>query len=233
MTKTQSDKRLGYRKYTYNISILFNNSAQSLYWLGFIAADGCIGKQVCKYVDSHYLVIALKESDLQHLLSFCNYINYTNPPLYNKKTKSYGIHITISENDFIRFKSEYNITERKSLTLDPPPLRSLEESLFFIIGYIDGDGSWNISKRDNNLRLGIRGTKQVLTWIKSIFDTIDTPNRITQISVSDGYPYYQLSGKRALSIFYFLNKMNVIKLDRKWGGLPNEEQYIIPYNGRE
>lgn len=153
----------------FNEDFFANPNPTSSYWAGFIAADGCV------YLggDRHKLTIALKSTDEQHLRNLqssigagsiqrgTSYSKERDKTYYNARYSLYSEKIC---NDL---ESVFNIHSRKSLTLKPPNVLAREESLAFIAGYIDGDGSYT----NNGPRpvLKIVGTKQILEWIVNFY----------------------------------------------------------------
>jgi hypothetical protein len=121
------------RKYFFNESYFSNMTNESIYWAGFIAADGCLyGKQKS-------LSIMLSKRDKDHLFKFKDAVKYTGDILDLTKTCTNGarcelVRLTINGcksyyDDLIRL---YNITPKKSLTIRPPDNLTLEQSLIYI-----------------------------------------------------------------------------------------------------
>lgn len=140
---------------------------ENSYWAGFIAADGNIYNRKTGNRQS-LIKIALKSDDSKHLEEFAQTI------VHNKKI--YHGSIKTSENEYNYssiavssnmmagdLDSNFNITERKSLTLKPPTHLAEENALAFIAGYIDGDGSYTHSY--GRPILSVVGTKEMLDWI--------------------------------------------------------------------
>jgi len=108
--------------------IFKNKNSESLYWAGFIAADG----NIC----NSYLNIGLMESDINHLIKFKEWIKADTKVRLKAKTKScyFAIKNPVMCEDILK----YGIYPRKSLTYDPPLF--CEQSVDFWRGMIDGDG---------------------------------------------------------------------------------------------
>lgn len=109
------------------------DSEEKAYWLGFIAADGCVyigGRQ-------HTLRIDLQPRDLHWLERFRDIIA---PGMqitkHGERSYSFGIGSQELVSDLITL----GITPRKSLTLEWPNVPELFE-IPFLLGYFDGDGS--------------------------------------------------------------------------------------------
>ena len=160
LLKTYPEKTLN--KIDFNESFFETiDSEEKAYWLGFIAADGCLSLKIYK------MTLSQAEKDLNHLIKFQKSID-SNHKLCKRINKKQN---TISYNLLLHSKKMYNdlvdkgITPRKSLTLKPP--LNVPENLIqhWIRGYFDGDGSVHIRKSKNTLRFSITGTKEVLEFI--------------------------------------------------------------------
>jgi len=127
-----------------NSRIFQFSNEESLYWAGFIAADGCI----C----NRSLSIALKESDFGHLLKFKKWINGGQSITKDHKAKTvcFAVSHKMIGPDLIK----YGVVPRKSLIYSPPP--ECVGSLDFWRGMIDGDG--HIAK-DGRGMIQLCGTK--------------------------------------------------------------------------
>lgn len=200
------------------------------YIAGFISADGCV-------LDSRAsLIINLHEKDGEHLQKMSSFI--TDAPIIHKliKNQKFGNYIfdcpqtkiTISSKKLLNdLKNNFNMVARKTLIYEPPIHLTNENSLAFLIGNIDGDGSVSIREhkqvQGNNtyiyptLTLKLLGTKSFLEWAKKVFGVyVDlTDVNVNQITNQKIYRF-QISGKKAVEIFHILNKIDVPKMERKW-----------------
>src|SRR6478736_4834234 len=148
------------------------DTPEKAYWLGFIAADGCI-------YEKGALSIALAAKDRDVLVSFLKFLGANNPIKSMVIKSSNGItaeycKIVISSKRMIGDLIRHGLTPRKSLTLKPPMLK---ENLrrFYILGYFDGDGGISFAKISTRKEMfqsnvSFTGTKEVLLWIASFFD---------------------------------------------------------------
>lgn len=141
---------------------------ENSYWAGFISADGCVYEQG-KYKS---VKISLAAKDKNHLISFCEMTGANNPNQSKVSSSSGGIHeaLTVSVRNAQwpkDLKNNFNIVCRKT-KINKPPNLSYENSLAFIAGYIDGDGSYSWNSKQNSPTLSILGTKEVLEWIQSV-----------------------------------------------------------------
>lgn len=204
--------------YTLNKHYFSTPNIENCYWAGFIAADGCLWSR------GDAVEISLQETDLNHLKLLAQCVGFDGPV---EKCKSAGSFPTTQCRYRLTFyKSQawhkdlgmnFNITPRKSLTLQPPALTG-KLALAFIIGYIDGDGCFSYCKRDDLNIFTIDGTQQMLEWIKTIFDHEFPSNTLSVVRRSPkGKQYiYRFSGERADRMKAELSKINTPKMHRKW-----------------
>lgn len=149
---------------------------QNSYWAGYIAADGCITER------DHGVVLCCKRDDRIILETIKKHTNCEVPILDEEKInfnklKQYS-RLTIYSQQIVDDLLKYwNITPRKTLTLQPPKYYMKNDlALAFIIGYIDGDGCIRYApdKKYNTkyLEISMAGTKEVLEWIAKIISNI-------------------------------------------------------------
>ena len=156
----------GARKHKFNERYFENiDSEEKAYWLGFIAADGCVYKNK----QSYRLQINLKGSDIDHLKKFqkaiCSDYKITEKKVGKAQSNTCQLKINSTKmcNDLIK----NNIIERKSIIFEPPILNK-NLMRHFIRGYFDGDG-WITSykRKDSNgyrNEVGIIGGKKALNY---------------------------------------------------------------------
>jgi len=189
----------------------------SSYWAGFIAADGSIRKD-------NTLAVVLKYSDSNHLEQFKQDIAYTGSIKRYSQRTNFGIVETTSLRissaaEIIKSLSEnYNVIARKTRVLVPPESLDLQNSVSFIKGLIDGDGSIG-----ENGAMSFAGTYAVCEWVSGILDTICPSNR-------GGVKPYQMKGrdlygisvspKRGRALVDLMNRIAPSRgMARKWGRL--------------
>lgn len=211
----KANRKLTRKQYRVNYGYFSVPNLENSYWAGFIAADG----NVRDSKDS--LRIKLSGSDSQHLEAFKRCSGSTSPvrDSYNgfKKYASLEIHGVSQWKDDLR--KNFNITPRKSLTLQPPNSLSPEQSLAFIAGYIDGDGCiFKEYPPTGHLRLGVQitGTYETLCWIKTLFDKIAPSKHQANIRCIGRIFSYKIVGKKAESVLVTLLQTAAPKLERKW-----------------
>lgn len=220
------------RKYTLNFNFFENYNLISAYWAGFIAADGTIrNKNRLKQIS-----LFLGEKDKNHVIQFAKDLGYNGPIVLRKKTlphnlekifTSFGVQLCGATKLIDNLWTNYNIGPKKSLTLKPPiQIVNNDIKFAFLIGYIDGDGTISLDKK-NRISLDIIGTKELVTWAKDICDYISPcadlkyNPKVRKEKKNSKIFIYGISGLRALKILNVLNKVNVPKLQRKWNKLEN------------
>lgn len=183
------------------------------YWAGFIAADGNVYKRKAGNRQA-IIKIALKSEDDKHLEKFAQAIAH-NKKIYHGSIKTLGREysyssIAVSSNIMAKdLESNFNITERKSLTLKPPTHLSEENAIAFIAGYIDGDGSYTHSY--GRPILSVVGTKEMLEWILPLL-----ARDKAKISCEGNYFSFALYGDSAISARGKYINMPLPFLDRKY-----------------
>jgi len=137
------------RKYVVDCSRFSEISTQEqAYWLGFIAADGC--------VYHNKLQILLQRGDKKHLTQLLAFLG-SNHPVYDvlsggfiKGGEQCLLHIQSKELvlDLIR----HGVHPRKSFTLEWPEFLSRQLLCHYLRGYVDGNGTWMVLVRKSRPR---------------------------------------------------------------------------------
>lgn len=110
-------------------------NADSAYWAGYIAADGCVS-------DNGTLYLCINYDDTEQLVRLRTFLGSdhsigSNTSLYYRST--FGV--KLPDNMITSLETIYGITPRKSLTYKyPSELVSSKYYRDFIRGYFDGDG---------------------------------------------------------------------------------------------
>lgn len=214
---------LAVKRYTIDGQFFHTPRLENSYWAGFIAADGCISPR------QNSVKIMVCEKDSDHLSRFAASVGYDGPIRIHGagSYKPQGLAATLNicgvPGWIADLTHNFNVTARKSLTLQPPKILDWECSLAFIVGYLDGDGSIHMSLqqyKDSTYRsvvISFRGTGDLLGWIKAQFDRLVPPHRGEASVIESGrYPEYKVRGKRAEAIIRVLASLDVPRLERKW-----------------
>lgn len=148
------------------------DSKEKAYWLGFIAADGCIKKRPDKF-DNYILSIGLATKDTDHLEKFKKDLKCESPlqleqQFHKQMQKFYEtVYLRVSRTILCEDLIKQGVGINKSKELKIP---NLPENLLvhWIRGYFDGDGSWQINK--NHLQFSL--ISSVESFTKEIQDFI-------------------------------------------------------------
>lgn len=212
-------KKIGLEPINYQNSIKFNNTIfdsvdteEKAYWLGFIAADGYVGK-------NNEFEIGLSIKDINHLEKFKHFLNHT----CDVKTRSNKTcRISFRNKYFVNRLKSIGIVNNKSLILEFPQINN-DLIRHFIRGYFDGDGCIHIRKtvKKNPLLISILGTPMFLNKMRNYLPTI---NKLYKNNHSNDTLVYQTSGVKAMTILNYLYKDSTIFLDRK------QELYLAVLN---
>jgi hypothetical protein len=187
------------------------------YHAGFLAADGCLKKDNVVSI----ILSSVDRDQLEQFRTDCEFTGNIGEGSYKGKdgcTRNIVSLNICGANQWHKALNEnFNITHRKTFTLQPPPLTDVNHVKAFIIGYADGDGSL-FYRGDGYLTLGFKGTSYLLNWIKDFFD-INYPaicNRVANVNPYNNICQYYISGKRAETILKDLYDIPVPKMARKW-----------------
>lgn len=137
---------------------------EAAYWIGYIAADGCIAKG--QTPTSQRLMLECKIEDREILKKFCDFVGLrTNRISLGHKGRSCCL--DIYNKNFTTFPTEYGIAMRKSYKenhIDKRILNNDELFYQYLKGYMDGDGTVCMSK--SSLGINFYGDQTLLLEIK-------------------------------------------------------------------
>lgn len=152
-------------KADYNIFHTIDNPEKA-YWVGFIAADGCVFRRE----KNGSLLINLNRKDKRHLEKFRDFMksnveikDYIASDGYCTNSPSEMSKICFNSIDLVDDLTAIGVTPKKSLTLKPPKIKE-EYYLPYIMGYFDGDGSL-YKLNTGEYGINICGTSETLSWI--------------------------------------------------------------------
>jgi DNA-binding transcriptional regulator WhiA len=199
------------------LKILLDKSCQSLYWMGFVFADGCLRR-------NKRINLSVSTKDERHIAAYSEYIG--------AKCK-----IVSSKNGFLDGKYEMCVCESGQLqtvnqiidtfdlkfakTYNPPNINILSAALdtkkkflSFLAGYIDGNGSI-----DAKGRCRIEAHASWITVFK-YFNTVLKkyyPQKIDNFKINKyGFSFFRIECGIIREIKRFLIENNIHKLERKW-----------------
>lgn len=181
----------------------------SCYWAGFIAADGCIITSPRTEVR-----IGIHERDLDHLSQFVKDTGFNGRIRIDKKDIAHVIvcaaYQWVADLDRI-----FRITPQKTFSLQPPKLTG-PLALAYSIGYIDGDGCWATADKNRNPRLIVVGTKALLQWLVSLWNSHGANIGSPTLSFKRNVWRLTLTCAKAERIAFLLRDVDVPRLERKW-----------------
>jgi hypothetical protein len=217
-----------HREFSHDTAFFSTINPLNAYYAGFLAGDGNID-------DFNRVTVSLATKDvdiLERFKKFCNFtgnvktyerIKYKNPNLKSVSTLSIcGAKQWVND-----LKQNFNVTSRKTYTIQPPIINDILSLYSYIIGLIDADG-WiciNNIKKHKRPCIGVVGASYpLLDWFKEkieflIKDDIFYGSHLIQqpkIENKKDYFYYVNGGLRALLILNILKDFPLPKLERKW-----------------
>jgi len=180
------------KKYYFNEDFFETiDSEKKAYWLGFIAADGCVTESSRKR-----LIIKLARKDRGHLVQFLQDIEATNP--VKDKDTNFGHPcsiISLCSGKIFSDLVDKGIMPKKTFKLKAPT--KVPDNLIhhWVRGYFDGDGSVYIPSRDSKPkpRVAIYGNFFTLLFFREIFLKIGIDRPVEP----KGNIFFYRLGKRA------------------------------------
>lgn len=205
------------------------DTEEKAYWLGFIAADGCV---YAREKGEPGLRITLQKSDASHLQKFMDAVHCNKPLSYFSRLSPKGdVHYyatceLISEQMF-QDLSRQNIVPRKTKKILWPSLASNELYIAYIRGYFDGDGSISKKIEKNTMyktNISIAGYLDNLQYFQDFLLKYDIPSSFTidarnKNTSEQGAPFVSLNftNKKTKNDFLHLMYDNTsIYLNRKY-----------------
>jgi hypothetical protein len=177
------------------------------YYAGFIAADGCI-------LGDNRLQISVTLNDELHLLKLIGDIESDKELTYSPLDNT--VRLTLHSTHLVEdLRNNFNITNRKSLTYEPPTNIKGKNKKAFMSGYIDGDGCFRYGAQSGHsdwkyLILEVVGTKAFLDWFNTGLREAGSIRKV------DNYYVLQSSCKKAWENHNHLWNPRLPLLERKW-----------------
>jgi predicted DNA-binding protein YlxM (UPF0122 family) len=198
------------RKYNLNEDKIFNDSREKFYWIGFIAADGCIA-------DNRTLAIELKSIDKKHLQKFANFLE-TNKPIKDRinNLNVECSRITIHSVNIVNELAKYNVVSNKSKIFTIPVEKIPKEYIYdFVRGIIDGDGCIRIN---NHQQISLSFCSGNFECCKQLRDILGIDNKIKKDISSETWSFQVTGNIKAKAILdrIYENSNEEIRLDRKY-----------------
>lgn len=149
-------------------------SEEMAYWLGFLLADGFIGKRNNK---RNSIELHLGAKDKQHLVKFARFLHMKEEQIEDSIKQSIGGAYT-RDNIIYRFSvfstqmvedvAKYNVLPNKSLQEKPYIFKDEKLQISYIRGLIDGDGYVPNPSVKQKI-IGICGSKEVCSYVGNFF----------------------------------------------------------------
>lgn len=187
------------------------DSEEKAYWLGFIAADGCVYKNS----NAWRLQINLKRADKHHLDKFQRAIGSDYKIAEKLVNTSEVCQLKINSKTMCDDLIALGIIQRKSLVIEMPTIhRSMVRH--FIRGYFDGDGNIkNFVDKNNRLRYNFNIVGG-LSMLNSINKQMPCTLEMYKINrTNDIYSLETTSKEKLVLIYDFLYKDSNVFLERK------------------
>lgn len=233
--------RINQRTHSLNENFFSDMNQISIYWLGFIMADG----NIRNINHEHSLKVQLAEKDMRHLevlkndLNYSGKLRYNDPHIMTAKGHSYqsqaSFTLQVSSkkmiHDLVSLDCVQNKTQLGTQISNKIPNDLLSH---FIRGYFDGDGSIVIEKRLNkgdhqmpSISIFILGSEKILEQIATIiseFVGVNKPN----LSARQGVYCIKWSGnEQCFKIFDWLYHDASRFLERKYQKYINHKSFYV------
>jgi transposase-like protein len=202
---------------------------EAAYWVGFIEADGNIGK------DRPTITIRLQEADTVVLEDFCDWIHLDRAAIKHRMHRDgFGeCLLTLQSQTMYEDLMRYGIVPRKSWNWSGGFAIPDDLMPHFIRGWFDGDGVASFNKgRYVNGKLavvGIAGLRDSLEWLQEYLQR-SMPEGSVKLRTPPGKPEYfavlEIMQKAAIATFHeYVN--GTPRLERKWAKLDlHYEQWL-------
>ena len=150
------NKNSGLKKY----DIPFNlKEEESMYWLGYICADGCITNNT-KTRQYRLSLVSIDEDIIEKFKKFLG-----DRAIYRRRKQRNISEIYLNSKQLVQYLEKLNITSKKSLTLNP----NIEFNRHFLRGFFDGDGSITKNKKECKFTTGSKHMKdKICTYLNDI-----------------------------------------------------------------
>ncbi len=205
---------------------------EAMYWIGFLYADGSIGKTQCE------ISLSLAETDIDHLGKYNQFLGgYLSIKDVTPKNKNRGLkgrktwggrmfRVKVSDKHMYDKLKELGFTTNKTHTITPHIL--LKFSRDFWRGVVDGDGWITECKRNYDSvngvinyiypKIGLCGNEVTIhEFLKFIeLSGIECKSAVKKAPKENSLYSMDSSGKPAMDIMNLLYKESIIYLDRKY-----------------
>lgn len=203
------------RKYNCDDGFFSNDTPESFYWAGFIAADGFI-----KDGNTKQVIIGLSRDDKSHLAKFVQSAKFDGPIRDVTWKERLGVRIDITSAQMVKDLKRFNIVTCKTFCYSFPKwVKSHKYVNHFMRGYFDGDGTYCFQKKSNKtpqLRFSILGTKDFVNEYMNIIRPICKTK--TRVYKNESMWTFWIGGNKMnkkIRNFLYANSRQHICLERK------------------
>ncbi len=206
----QTDRSISQKKYTIDETCFDNFNQHSVYFMGLIAADGCI-------FNNNNLRISLWEKDIGILYRFQDFLHTNVPIRYLPTIPNQMASIGLTSTKIAERLKKLGITERKVHSLKYPNIPKKYDR-DFIRGLSDGDGSFFISNSYRSLHWNLTGTESILNSVLLKFKENGLKTHTTVCKSSPSKTSYSLIfyARKAEFVARYLYMDATIYLPRKF-----------------
>lgn len=204
------------------------DTAEKAYWLGFIAADGCVYERE----NNATIRIAIHQRDKVHLEKLKDFMNsdvkikdFISNTGFSKDAPTPMSVICFNSKDMAHDLIDKGIVPRKSQRLNKPLINE-DFYLPYILGYFDGDGTIYKLNNDNGIIYvaGFIGTYETIDWINKYLKL----NATIEQRYKDSITYNIRCGgtNKPYALLKPLYDSTNVHLDRKYE-LFKELEYVV------
>jgi hypothetical protein len=201
------------RRYTVNDHAFKELTAEALYWVGFIMADGCIVReQRHGKIGNPRLVIRLQGRDHHHLESLRSFLKSSHPVTWHTRNGFSYASLAVTSATIAADLATYGVTPAKSASATACPAAS--RSPDFWRGVIDGDGSICLLRTGTKI-LSLTGSRALLNQFRRFAQRL-CPGLKAAVRASKGNGWqWHTSGDMAGVIVRHLYNGRAPALERK------------------
>lgn len=194
------------RKYTIKNNFIQESEAK-YYWIGFLAADGCV------YKNRIQLELA---DDSEHIAKFLAFMESNSPVRFNEKRNSYSV--CLSSSEVVATLKDYNIIPNKTECYEIPSTIPSEYFRHFLRGYFDGDGSIYKRADSNCWCMSIVANEKVIDFIGKMLVTAKVITKYKKAFCSNTKHTYKIDflAKESANLAKYLYGDCSIALTRKY-----------------
>lgn len=201
------------------VSRLLQESRESYYWAGFLAADGSINHKTWR------LRLSLAVKDADHLKQFAQFVECPNIHYYSKR----AIYVTVQDKFYVSLLAQkFNFRPRKKEN-PPESIQWMTDEMFiaWLIGFIDGDGcvrKQSNGRRDAQIQIKLHGN-----WLQILEQCAKRLGAIAGFSIpaarinNRGYARLILSRSEVLRLLKEYT-LDLPVLKRKWDNV--DENFV-------